>query len=251
MESGSEQYFDSVEEFSDFTKSESVASLSTEKPFDEDEITEDDIIPYYDKATSKSEMELNKGLTALKRKKKEAPKRYTSQNYSPQCRLKSKSYLHMFQTKFGLDISKVQNDFPSFSSSTSSSFLAFNDNVDSIYIKSGYADSSSSHNSSRTRDLALSLTNLDTYKDTEFETETIQSRCKCVSNNKRSSRTITTNVPVLGKLGPVIPTDKLELLKKRQQYGIKASLANRIRMVEIKALRDLENEIEESKIVCK
>nr|CAH7763825.1 unnamed protein product [Callosobruchus chinensis] len=103
MESGSEQYFDSVEEFSDFTKSESVASLSTEKPFDEDEITEDDIIPYYDKATSKSEMELN----------------------------------------------------------------------------------------------------------------------------------------------------KLELLKKRQQYGIKASLANRIRMVEIKALRDLENEIEESKIVCK
>nr|CAI5857986.1 unnamed protein product [Callosobruchus analis] len=103
MESGSEQYFDSVEEFSDFTKSESVLKSSTQRPSCEGDITEDDIIPYYDKATCKTEIGLN----------------------------------------------------------------------------------------------------------------------------------------------------KLELLKKRQQYGMKASLTNRIRMVEKKALRDLENQIKESKIVCK
>ncbi|VEN34215.1 unnamed protein product, partial [Callosobruchus maculatus] len=109
-----------------------------------------------------------------------------------------------------------------------------------------------SHNSSRTRDLALSLSDLETCRETESETEIVQSKCKFASNNKRSSRTLTTkNVPVLGKLGPVIPTDKLELLKKRQQYGMKASLTNRIRMVEKKALRDLENQIKESKIVGK
>nr|CAI5857984.1 unnamed protein product [Callosobruchus analis] len=195
---------------------------------------------------------LFQGLTASKRKKKEGPRRCTPKDYSSQCRFKSKSYLDMFRTKFGLDISKAQNDSQTFNSLTSSGFLVVNDNVDSIYIKNGYDGSSSSHNSSRTRDLALSLTSLDTYKETESEMGTVQSRCKCASNNnKRSSRTITTNVPVLGKLGPVIPTDKLELLKKRQQYGMKASLTNRIRMVEKKALRDLENQIKESKIVCK
>ncbi|CAH1983032.1 unnamed protein product [Acanthoscelides obtectus] len=48
-----------------------------------------------------------------------------------------------------------------------------------------------------------------------------------------------------------INLDKLELLKKRQQYGMKASRINRIKIIEKKALKDLEKEINESKIGCK
>ncbi|CAH1983031.1 unnamed protein product [Acanthoscelides obtectus] len=243
MDSGSEHYFDSVEEIYDFA--ESSPSMKLLPKNDNDEITEDDIIPYYDKATCKTEINLDKHLSALTRKKK-SPNKPVPQEYS-QCRLKSKSYLDIFRKRFSLDISNAQQD----TQTISSCCLDFDDNVDSIYIKSGYQGLSSSRNSSRDQDLALSLSNLNTYKETDCEPTTIQSKYQFSGHKKRSSTTITTNVPVLGKLGQVIPTDKLELLKKRQQYGMKASRINRIKIIEKKALKDLEKEINESKIGCK
>ncbi|KAK9758613.1 hypothetical protein QE152_g718 [Popillia japonica] len=56
--------------------------------------------------------------------------------------------------------------------------------------------------------------------------------------------------PILGSLGPDMEAiqDKLSLLKKRRSYGQRVSDRNRIKMKEIKVLKDLNEEIRKSRM---
>lgn len=110
--------------------------------------------------------------------------------------------------------------------------------------------------------LSLSLTSL----DSKFcSVSQVNVKITNTISKKDCSKTSASNVPELGRLGPEIPKDKvniipfyllinheivyfqLELLKKRQDYGQKVSLKNKIKMIEKRLLQNLQQEIKECK----
>ncbi|KAG5888357.1 hypothetical protein JTB14_020757 [Gonioctena quinquepunctata] len=249
----SEVFFDSLEEDSD--NDNVISSMLKEK---QHAFESDDMIPFYDRNLSKSEIELSKKksskCSAFLSGRRFAPKpKRCSERSESSGKLKSNSYLNMFYARTGIgndcwrDAATQSGMEPS--NLTSKSYACDIYEVNSFYLKSREnSESSCSDDNHYTLreipELALCISS----PESKYRSMPEPNYEKTPGRKSRSPRTMTTKVPELGKLGPEIPTDKLELLRRRQLYGKKVSQSNRIKMLEKKALQDLDREMKNSRV---
>ncbi|CAG9837512.1 unnamed protein product [Diabrotica balteata] len=155
-----------------------------------------------------------------------------------------KSYLTMFYERNGQtwkNLANVENDASKSFTSCEDPDINYND-IDSMYIKSNSSACSSSR----------SLKN-DNLLVPELSLDSNSRYCQLSESNVHSNRFeqccfVSVKKPDAKQIECVIPNSKLELWKRRQQYGRKVSETNRIKMNEKKILQNLKRELKNSKI---
>ncbi|KAJ8935975.1 hypothetical protein NQ314_012542 [Rhamnusium bicolor] len=205
--------------------------------------TKDDVIPFYEKDLNRSEIEVDKinskcnsdAECSKNKTNKGIGKRKSNTPIADNEKVKSKSYLNMFHAKIGNEISKNKSSTDSTRAncvdSPPKSFVTCQDfEVKSVYLKN--EDFSETESSSDRpfqnvdvdkRDYSSTVTSLESKFCSVSEQYLIMCDTDKAKPKKKYSKSFTNKVPQLGGLGPEIQKDKLDLLKKRQQYGLKAN----------------------------
>ncbi|XP_072389725.1 uncharacterized protein [Diabrotica undecimpunctata] len=155
-----------------------------------------------------------------------------------------KSYLTMFYKRNGQtwkNLGNVENEASKSFTSCEDPDINFND-TDSMYIKSNSSACS----------LSSSLKN-DNLLVPELSLDSTSRYCQLSESNVHSNRFgqccfVSVTKPDTKQIQCVIPNSKLELWKRRQQYGRKVSETNRIKMNEKRILQNLKRELKNSKI---
>ncbi|KAF7266885.1 uncharacterized protein LOC143191577 [Rhynchophorus ferrugineus] len=253
-----EEYYDSIDD-SEFESCRSFCNPNfqeTDPELEEEDTKLDELVPFYGGNVEKSEIESirteSKSNSCVSLRNKLKKKRNVLPNMGSR---KNRSYLTMFYEKSGL---QAKTDISTTNKSTSvnmspKSCFSYRTGRDrdpemtnSNRFKSSYNNQTNISLLQSDYDKSLSASTLDTKAPSEFYIESLELKNHLETKKGSKRRNKPVKVTELGGLGPNIVQDKLELLRKRQNYGRIVSEKNRIKILENKVVQKLNQEIRES-----